>query len=63
MKDVDKHLAYFKKETHEDLEDMKNGIEREMDVRLSHQDEILDNISNFIKTLQDTLKILGKDAA
>ena len=50
MKDVDKHLAYFKKETHEDLEDMKNGIEREMDVRLSHQDEILDNISNFIKT-------------
>jgi hypothetical protein len=34
----------------------------EMDNRFAHQNEIVDNISNFLKTFQDTLKIVGKDA-
>jgi len=31
-----------------------------MDERFDHQDEILDNLSNSIKTFQDTMKIVGQ---
>ena len=62
MKAVDKNLAFYKRDIHEDFEDMKEGIEKEIDIRLSHQDQIIENTSNFVKTFQTTLRILGKDA-
>ena len=62
MKAVDKNLAFYKRDIHEDFEDMKEGIEKEIDIRLSHQDQIIENTGNFVKTFQTTLRILGKDA-
>ena len=40
---------------------VKDEIYGEMDNRFNHQNEIVDNISNFLKTFQDTLKVVGKD--
>lgn len=33
-----------------------------MDNRFDHQNQIIDNLSNIVKTFQDTLKVIGKDA-
>ncbi|CAG9310014.1 unnamed protein product [Blepharisma stoltei] len=55
------HIEKFQQNSLVALTDMKNGAEEEMRSRLDHQDDILDNLSNFIKTFQDTLKIIGKD--
>ena len=45
-----------------DLKVLKDEIYYEMNNRFDHQNQIVDNISNFLKTFQDTLKIVGKDA-
>jgi hypothetical protein len=33
-----------------------------MENRFSHQDQIIDNLSNVVKTFSDTLKVIGKEA-
>ena len=40
---------------------MAEGIQKEMDNRFEHQDKIVDNLSNVVKTFQDTLKVIGGD--
>lgn len=40
----------------------KADIEKEMDNRFNHQDEIVQDISHFISTFQKTLKAVGKDS-
>ncbi len=37
----------------------KNDIEKEMDNRFAHQDEMVRNIQHFISTFQKTLKAVG----
>lgn len=32
-----------------------------MDNRFDHQNQMIDNLSKLVKTLQDTLKVIGKD--
>ena len=39
---------------------LREQLELEMDERFDQQDEILDNLSNSIKTFQDTMKIVGQ---
>lgn len=34
----------------------------EMNNRFDHQNQIIDNLSKLVRTLQDTLKVIGKDA-
>jgi hypothetical protein len=61
IKARDHSFAEFQKAIMNDIKVVKDEINSEMDNRFSHQDEIIDNISNFMKTFQETLKILGKD--
>jgi len=39
---------------------LRETLENEMDDRFASQDEIIDNLSNSIKTFQDTMKIIGQ---
>jgi len=39
---------------------LREQLELEMSDRFDNQDEILDNLSNTIKTFQDTMKIVGQ---
>jgi len=41
--------------------DMKDEIYLEMNNRFHHQTEIVDGITKFLKTFQDTLKVVGED--
>ena len=38
---------------------MATNLEKEMHNRFEHQDKIVDNLSNIVKTIQDTLKVIG----
>lgn len=51
----------FKRKIMNEIRITKDEIVLEMTNRFSHQNEIIDNISNFLKTFQDTLKVVGKD--
>ena len=51
---------YFKKSKEEFIH-IADNIEKEMDNRFEHQDNIVDNLSNMVGTFQDTLKVIGAD--
>ena len=55
------HIEKFKQDSMNALSDMKEGVETEMRSRLDHQDHLLDSLSGFIRTFQNTLKLIGKD--
>lgn len=55
------HIEKFKQDSMNALTDMKDGVKTEMRSRLDHQDHLLDSLSGFIKTFQNTLKLIGKD--
>jgi hypothetical protein len=38
-----------------------DDLDKEMDNRFNHQNNILDNMSRFVGKFQETLKIFGKD--
>ncbi len=59
MKTQTKYIEGFQKKSMEEFAKMKEDLEGEMGGRFAHQDEIVDNLSNFIKTFQDTLKVVG----
>ena len=40
---------------------MREELEQEMGDRFDAQDEIVDNLSNSVKTFQDTLKKMGEN--
>jgi hypothetical protein len=44
----------------DEFRSLREQLELEMDERFDNQDEILDNLSNTIKTFQDTMKIVGQ---
>jgi hypothetical protein len=50
----------FQKKAMDEFKRLREQLELEMDERFDHQDEILDNLSNTIKTFQDTMKIVGQ---
>lgn len=43
------------------MRDYREAAETEMESRLNQQDHIIDNLSNFVKTFQDTLQVLSKE--
>jgi hypothetical protein len=57
----DKSIADTQNKSDNDLKVLKDEIYIEMENRFAHQNQIIDNISNFLKIFQDTLKIMGKD--
>lgn len=61
MRTQDKNLEKNQQKAFDFMKDIREGVETEMTSRLSHQDEIADNISNFVKTFQDTLKVLSSE--
>ena len=61
MKKQTKFVEGFQTKSMDEFTKMKEDLEAEMGSRFTHQDEIIDNLSNFIKTFQDTLKVVGKN--
>jgi len=63
-KDIGSQTSYaenFQKNATEEFGKMKSDLENEMSNRFSHQDEIVEDFSKFVRTFQNTLKIVGKD--
>ena len=54
-----RYVEDFQKAAMEEFQKLREELELEMDRRFDAQDEILDNMSNTIKTFQDTMKIVG----
>ena len=44
----------------DEFKKLREELELEMETRFEQQDEIVDNLSNSIKTFQDTMKIVGQ---
>jgi hypothetical protein len=57
----DHTFSEFQKKVVNDIQIVRDEIKFEMDNRFNHQNSIIDNISNFMKTFQETLRTLGKD--
>eukprot|EP00828_Plagiopyla_frontata_P005802 TRINITY_DN12414_c0_g1_i4.p1 TRINITY_DN12414_c0_g1~~TRINITY_DN12414_c0_g1_i4.p1 ORF type:complete len:223 (-),score=53.88 TRINITY_DN12414_c0_g1_i4:160-828(-) len=51
----------FNEKTRDEFMHVTNNLEKEMINRFAHQDQIVDNLSNVVKTIQETLKVIGKD--
>ena len=58
---MDSLFKEFDKKVNIKLKNEKAEVFGEMDNRFSHQNEVVDDISKFIKAFQNTLKIVGKD--
>ena len=56
----DKCISDLQNKNTDDLKVLKDELYAEMENRFAHQNQIIDNISNFLKTFQETLKIMGK---
>jgi len=46
----------------EEFHHVVNNIENEMNNRFDHQDKLVDNLSQMVKTFQNTLKVIGNEA-
>lgn len=57
-----KYVEEFQKKAMIEFQILRETLENEMENRFLSQDEILDNLSNSIKTFQDTMKIIGQTA-
>eukprot|EP01017_Pseudomicrothorax_dubius_P015731 TRINITY_DN1800_c0_g1_i1.p1 TRINITY_DN1800_c0_g1~~TRINITY_DN1800_c0_g1_i1.p1 ORF type:complete len:268 (-),score=75.67 TRINITY_DN1800_c0_g1_i1:31-834(-) len=51
----------FHQKSIDEFNHVANNLSKEMDNRFEHQDKIVDNLSNVIKTIQATLKVMGND--
>jgi hypothetical protein len=56
-----KFLDQFQTKANNDFSEMRGDLETEMDNRFKHQDQVVGDLSKFVKTFQDTLKVIGKD--
>ena len=56
-----KFMESFEKKTLETIDTTRTSLEEEMKSRFERQDAIIDNLSNFIKTFQDTLKVVSEN--
>ncbi len=54
-----KYVEEFQKNAMIEFQKYRESLENEMEDRFISQDEIIDNLSNSIKTFQDTMKIIG----
>lgn len=52
----------FKEKAIAEFNHVTVNVKKEVQHRLSEQDDVLDGLSNIVRTIQDTLKVLGKDA-
>ena len=55
-----KYIEEFQKEAMAEFMRLREHLEAEMDERFDQQDEIIDSLSQSIKTFQDTMKIVGE---
>ena len=55
-----KYVEEFQRQAMIEFQKLREELENEMDDRFASQDEIIDNLSNSIKTFQDTMKIIGQ---
>ncbi len=55
-----KYVEEFQKNAMIEFQKYRETLENEMEDRFISQDEIIDNLSNSIKTFQDTMKIIGQ---
>ena len=61
FKHRDELFDQFQNKLQKQVVGMKDEIYLEMNNRFSHQNEIVDDISKFLKAFQETLKVVGKD--
>ena len=54
-----KFIEEFQREAMAEFMRLREQLEHEMDERFDQQDEIIDSLSQSIKTFQDTMKIVG----
>jgi DNA repair exonuclease SbcCD ATPase subunit len=62
MKDTrtqNKNLEKSQQRAYDVMKDLRAGVTIELDSRLAQQDEISDNLSHFMTTFQDTLKVIA----
>ena len=57
----DKMIEEYKNKSNFHLKELSGEIYAKMENTFDHQNKIIDDISNFLKTFQDTLKIMGKE--
>lgn len=55
----EKYAQDFHNKAIEEFNHVAHNIEKEMENRFEHQDKIVDNLSNIVKTFQNTLKVIG----
>ena len=60
LKKQHKYIEEFQREAMAEFMRLREHLEHEMDERFDQQDEILDSLSQSIKTFQDTMKIVGE---
>jgi len=51
----------FATKTQTEVHRVGDAIREEMDNRFEHQDKMVENLSNMVRTFQNTLKVLGDD--
>ena len=61
LKTQDKNLEKGQIRAFDILKDIRSGTSEELNSRIAHHDEIVDSISNFMQTFQNTLKVLSSD--
>ena len=59
LKQQHKYIEEFQREAMAEFMRLREQLEHEMDERFDQQDEIIDSLSQSIKTFQDTMKIVG----
>ena len=57
----DKSLADLQNKNTNDLKMLKEEVYAELENRFDHQNQIVNNISIFMKSFQEALSIMGKD--
>jgi len=60
LKRQHKYVEEFQRESMAEFKRLRETLEHEMDERFDNQDEIIDNLSQSMKTFQDTMKIVGE---
>ena len=60
LKRQHKYVEEFQREAMAEFARLREQLEHEMDERFESQDEIIDNLSQSMKTFQDTMKIVGE---
>ena len=60
LKKQHKYIEEFQRDAMAEFMRLRERLEHEMEERFDSQDEIIDSLSQSIKTFQDTMKIVGE---